>query len=247
MCFRSQWGAQLAVRVATRLLQRFADTQPELSLLSAAEHAAEEWLPQALAGDWADMVKAHLQQEPFSPQELTTLTQQEGAAALLAVETHPLLAYGATLLSVLVTDTFILYVQLGDGDILTVTETGEVTRPMPRDERLFGNVTTSLCAPEAWRDFRVRVQAVAEAPPALILLTTDGYANSFRDEAGFFQVGTDLLAIIRADALERVQDSLEAWLTETTQGGSGDDITLGVLCRMDTVSPSSYSVAEECG
>ncbi len=160
-------------------------------------------------------------------------------AARQAVEAKPGLAYGATLLSVLVTDSFILYLQLGDGDILTVSETGQVERPMPRDERLLGNETTSLSSEQAWRDVQVRFQVTAGTPPALILLSTDGYANSFRDESSFSKVGSDLLDLLRAEGVDKVNDSLKLWLAEASQAGNGDDITLGIICRMDTLQAGS--------
>jgi hypothetical protein len=192
-------------------------------------------LPQELVRRWRAAVEEALRNTPFSVEELERLEQKDGTAARQSVETNPFLAYGATLLIVLVAESFILYLQLGDGDILTVTETGEVERPVPGDARLLANETTSLCAPNAWRDVRVRFQALAGPPPALILLSTDGYANSFRDDAGFLKVGSDLLDIIHADGLDKVRESLEGWLTQATQAGSGDDITLGILCRMEAV------------
>jgi hypothetical protein len=118
-------------------------------------------------------------------------------------------------------------------------------RPMPEDERLCGNQTTSLCDRESWREFRVVFHALAETAPALVLVATDGYANSFRDDAGFLQVGTDLLLILRTDGLEAVKKDLESWLTETSQEGSGDDITLGVLYRQGTIPPVQHTEASE--
>ena len=69
---------------------------------------------------------------------------------------------------------------------------------------------------------------MSHAPPALILLSTDGYSNSFQDEAGFLKVGSDLLHMIRTTAggLDMVKEHLVAWLTESTYAGSGDDITV---------------------
>jgi hypothetical protein len=125
--------------------------------------------------------------------------------------------------------------QLGDGDILVVSETGEVIRPLPGDERLFANETTSLCSHNAWCDFRVSFQPLLSRPPALILLATDGYANSFHNEVGFLKVGPDILEKIRSGGLDVVNEGLETWLSETSQLGSGDDITLGIICRMDTL------------
>ena len=105
-------------------------------------------------------------------------------------------------------------------------------KPLAKDDRLFANETTSLCTPEAWRDFRVGFQPITRAQPALILLTTDGYPNSFRDETGFLKVGSDMLEIIRAEGLGSVKGRLEGWLTDSTNAGSGDDVTLGILCSV---------------
>lgn len=229
-CFRSDIGALLAVQIATRTIQDFLSGQPEGANLSAFKRAAEERLPQELVCRWKEAVEDALRSNPWS-EELEALAKKEGAAARQAVEANPLLAYGATLLTVLVTESFLLYLQLGDGDILTVAEGGEVSRPLAGDERLFANETTSLCASNAWRDMRIRFQTLSSLPPALILLSTDGYANSFREDAGFLKVGSDLLEIIRADGLDQVKANLETWLTEASQAGSGDDVTLGILCR----------------
>src|SRR5262249_50369285 len=109
-----------------------------------------------------------------------------------------------------------------------------VTKPLVKDDRLFANETTSLCTPDAWSDFRVNFQPITNEQPALILLATDGYPNSFRDEAGFLKVGTDILKTIHAEGLGRVKDSLEGWLSDSTRAGSGDDVTLGILCSLST-------------
>ena len=101
------------------------------------------------------------------------------------MEAHPALAYAATLVSVVVRDSDILYVQLGAGDIVTVAETGEVSRPWGTNERLLAKDTTSLCLPDAWQACRVHVQRVSAVDPALIVLSTAGYAHAFREEEGF--------------------------------------------------------------
>src|SRR2546421_356438 len=62
-------------------------------------------------------------------------------------------------------------------------------------------------------------------------VSTDGYANSFRHEKDFLAVGSDLLAMIREEGLDEVASQLEGWLNDASEHGSGDDITLGLLCR----------------
>jgi len=46
-------------------------------------------------------------------------------------------------------------------------------------------------------------------------------------------VGADLLEIVREEGLETVDGCLESWLHEASAFGSGDDVTLGLLCRAD--------------
>jgi hypothetical protein len=72
-------------------------------------------------------------------------------------------------------------------------------------------------------------QPITNSRPALILLATDGYPNSFRDDPGFQQAGLDILKALRAEGVSRVRNNLEGWLKDTTTVGSGDDVTLGIL------------------
>jgi hypothetical protein len=204
------------VESSVKLVQEFLDSQTDLESLSLIKDTTEEWLPRALVRKWIEVVDEHLNSDPLSPE-----TPEQN-----------LIAYGSTLLVTAVTEQFGMFLQLGDGEILTVSESGDVSRPLTRDDRLFGNETTSLCAPEAWRDFRVSFQLFTQ-PPALILLSTDGYPNSFRDESGFFKVGSDILNMIRENGLSFIKENLGGWLSDSTRAGSGDDVTLGILCSID--------------
>jgi hypothetical protein len=193
-----------------------------------------EQIPRELVRRWRVAVRHHLNDNPFSPRALEQVEATAGSSARREVEINPYLAYGSTLLGALVTNVFLLYFQLGDGDILLVSEAGEVTQPWPRDKRLLGVETTSLCIPDSWSDVRIGFQPASYHSLALILLSTDGYANSFREECGFLRVGRDILEIIQSDGMQRVEQSLESWLEEASEFGSGDDITLGVLYRTST-------------
>jgi hypothetical protein len=234
-------GARLAVETAAQVISDFLHGQTQTENLSMTKRAAEEWLPAALVRRWLEAVSSHGAAHPFSSDELILPNDVHGTSKQDALSNSPVI-YGATILAAAVTPGFILYLQLGDGEILTVSQEGEVTRPLPKDDRLFANETTSLCSQDAWRDFRVCFQVVSNTPPALILLSTDGYSNSFHDEQGFLKVGSDILQMIRADGLETVNDHLDSWLTESTYAGSGDDVTLGLICSEDVTEPK---VAQE--
>ncbi|MBN1874077.1 MAG: protein phosphatase 2C domain-containing protein [Anaerolineae bacterium] len=234
--FRSDQGSALAVETAREVLKELLAGQPDPINLSAIKRIAEERVPQEITRRWQKKILMHLEMHPWKAAEWEVLIQKKGTQARRAIESRPALAYGATLLAVLLTETFILYLQLGDGDILTVSVDGTVTAPIPRDARLIANETTSLCVPNAWRDFQLHFQVLAGVQPALITLSTDGYANSFAKPEGFRQSASDYLNLIREEGVDAVVGYMEDWLNEVSSSGSGDDVTLGLLCRMDACS-----------
>jgi serine/threonine protein phosphatase PrpC len=161
---------------------------------------------------------------------------------LAKCEAKLLQAYGATLMAAVVTRDYAAYWQLGDGDILSISSELEVTEVMPKDERLIANETTSLCSRDAWRDFRP-TRFIPTTPgdeaswPALIMLSTDGYVNSYSSRQGFEKVARDLLEMMSEgeDGFEKVKEALPAWLKETSAGGSGDDISVGLILRRSSL------------
>ncbi len=221
-CFRSERGARFAVEVALKTIKEFIETINFKNFI-LTKRVADELLPQIIVRAWQGAVQSDIDKQPFSKTELDILKGNNR------------LAYGATLLSVVVTSDFIIYWQLGDGDILTVWENGTVEKPLPKDERLFANETTSLCGKTAWYDFRFRFQPILKVPPKLLLLSTDGYANSFCDESSFLQVGGDILQLIETEGLSFVKQHLENWLCESSERGSGDDISVGLIVLNEEV------------
>ena len=196
----SDVGARLAVDTAVRLGGGFLEG--EASALEAS------FVP-ALVGGWADAVRAEAAWQPGD---------------------DDLLPFGSTVLVALLGERTAGLVQLGDGDIVTVSSAGVAARPLPPDPRLIANQTTSLCTPTAVAD--VRVAAVDLAVVSLVLLSTDGYGNSFADDTGFLAAGPDLLARVEQDGLDDVAGQLPGWLAESAQV-AGDDVTLAMAVRTD--------------
>jgi serine/threonine protein phosphatase PrpC len=238
--FRSADGAQRAVEVAVRVTKTFLDGMKDLPL-SAVKNAAERFLPADIVRTWTQEVDEDLRGKPFSPEELDRLEREAGVAAkqaAIANERHHPIAYGATLLLVAVSDSYLFYLQLGDGDILAVSDTTQkIESPLPQDASLIANETTSLCMDRAQKLFRFRFQSVQGIPPALILASTDGYSNSFSTPGDFYKVGMDLLGMVQKNGLDYVQESLAAWLDDASRSGSGDDVTLGIVCRRGIAQP----------
>jgi serine/threonine protein phosphatase PrpC len=226
--FRSDVGARLAVETAQsafrELLSGAGDLDP-----STVKRALDDWLPMEIERRWKAAVHDQLAAHPLFVHEVAKLDAQQGEGARKAVEENPVLAYGTTLLAVALHEAFVACLQLGDGDILIVGDDAAVSRPIRDDPRLFANETTSLGGDQSWRDFRANFQSLAGRPPALVMLATDGYSNSFRSAEDFEAVGPDFLALLKTEGVAAVREKLPTWLSEASQKGSGDDVTVGIL------------------
>src|SRR5918995_167050 len=136
-CFRSHRGSRFAVRKAAQLVGEFLDERRGAFDEEEIARALKETVPREFVRRWREAVEADLKARPFAAEELEALERKDGAGARKLVEENPLLAYGATSLTVAVEESFILYLQLGDGEILCVSDDGRVTRALPEDARLF--------------------------------------------------------------------------------------------------------------
>jgi serine/threonine protein phosphatase PrpC len=229
--FRSGIGSRIAVETASSLLRESLAVASGSRTLDGNAEALRSLLHEIVAS-WRQAVATHLAKNPFTNEELDRLAKAEkGPDALARVKENPEVAYGATLLAVLVCDGAILYLQLGDGDILRVGADGRTERPLPADPHSTGVETASLCLPDAEQGFRTHLEKSGGAGPALILLSSDGYSNSFRSDKDFLQIGPDYLDILRQRGPDSLAAELGEILAEASSQGSGDDVTLGLLAR----------------
>ena len=145
------------------------------------------------------------------------------------------LAYGATLLAVALSRHYLIYAQLGDGDILTVKPDGSVERPLMRYHDFYDEQSASLCTHGAAGEFQTAVLTTRGHEPSLVMLSSDGYANCFGNDEGFFKVGSDLLAYAHERGHDFLDRHLAAWLHDSSRDGSGDDITVAMAIRRGTL------------
>ena len=216
--FRSARGAAFAVAAAVDVLRGQRD-----------EAAASDDVPQRIVAAWRGRVAADLAARPLVADELAQAAREESPAAAAEVRADPTLAYGATLVAAAAHARSTIVLQLGDGEVLCVAADGRTTRPLPGDTRLARGRTTSLCQPEAWREFRVARIGGQEPQPAMLVLATDGYANAFRSDSDFLRVGADLFALLRGDGSDALAAQLAGFLSEASAHGSGDDVTVAIL------------------
>ncbi len=222
-CFRSARGAALAVQTAieeTRiLLRKGLKGVPAPS----RKKEIEKRLPFRLVRSWRNAIEQDLLTNPFTEPELASVNPN-----------NPFTAYGATLLLAAVDRDFAFFLQLGDGDMVVVSGSPPVSyEPIDRDASLIANETHSLCQDKAASLCRFRYYCFSckDDRPALILVSTDGYSNSFSTRTGFLQAAPDFLRFALETTPDELHQKLGTWLQETSENGSGDDATLGLIYR----------------
>lgn len=133
--------------------------------------------------------------------------------------------YGTTLVGLVITDLFTFSFQLGDGDILSVNDTG--TEILVRTEKILGVETHSLCKIDTWKKAvtSVKPRAATNRNPQLFMLSTDGLANSYNTQSAFEETCKAYYSTIKEYGFEVIEDNLVGWLKETTECGCGDDVT----------------------
>ena len=239
--FRSATGSHLAVGKALAVLKEFENSASSRPLSELSCQAVEE-LPQKIFNEWRQAVEADFKSKPLAedPRFKKLSVEQQSS-----VQADPFIAYGATLLAVLVTSTYILYLQLGDGDIVCVNSFGEVSRPLHQESGVMTfNETYSLSQENAWQKFEVELlveYSDVRYFPVLICVSTDGLFNSFADNAGFEKVAQDYSQLLANKGLEAVEATVEETLKCISAGGSGDEISLGILYRLD---PNTFDYPE---
>ena len=236
--FRSKIGSQIAVKTAVETLFELFHNQPiELNNVSQVKDIIRYSVPRLLVHNWMDRVQSHMQKNPFSNNEINLILKKKGPHILEKIINNPKIAYGSTLLAAVVTKNYFIFFQLGDGNILIVDNDKNVRNMFPNknsdsDDKLSIESiihTESLCMDDSWLEFKTGIFDFQALKPKLILLSTDGYCNSFNNESGFLKIGLDYLALLEEFGYSYLSDNLYDILSQTSREGSGDDITLGFI------------------
>jgi hypothetical protein len=229
---RSDVGSRLGVEVACSVGRRALETLGPLPSAAAVEsHLARE-MATAIVDHWRRRVLDHVERHPFSSDE------EERAGGPLASD--PLIAYGCTLVVALLAPSWVGLLQIGDGDV-TVVRGASAVAPVPGDDRLVGGETTSLCLPTAAADARVAV--IGDPLPDMVILSSDGYANSFASPTWRSEVGVDLRDHVNRIGIDGVEQRLPAWLAESAVA-AGDDVSMALIQRT-AASSGSVPIAAE--
>lgn len=230
---RSDRGSRIACRVAREACEDFVRRTPT--------HREED--ARALCTDmvarWHRAVLADWQAHPFTPAELEGVSDKyrDHYRAGRQVE-H---AYGATLIAVLDTGAGVLALRCGDGECVAVDVWGEMTRPIPWNDKCDVNVTTSLCDAAAAEEFR---WVWLDRMPAAIWIGTDGVDNSYpvAEQLDEFYANLSLRAC--EEGCGAVQAELERFLPVLTQRCSQDDVSVAGMVDVAGLALAKHCLAQ---
>ncbi|MCD8221791.1 MAG: protein phosphatase 2C domain-containing protein [Clostridiales bacterium] len=217
-CPFSKTGAKIAVNtfctVVGQLWENLSDNQE--FFMSYLNREGEVRVAQAIDEEWKRRVwKAHLDNKREKPLDA------EGKPDKAAVYRM----YGTTLLGLLLTPDFLFAFQIGDGDILYLN--ADQVQPVIEADKILGTETHSLSSENAWKKAITVVRRREEGDfPQLYLMATDGFSNSYPSTEGFEGTCRDYFHMIQEHGFETVAGNLKDWLSETSELGCGDDITV---------------------
>ena len=221
-CPRSDRGSLIAVnafhKVMKNYLKIYGEDEKGLSnMITFLNREGDMRFAQDVCEEWQRRIK-----QSFYKNKIDEMMDENGNIKWSSVFS----LYGTTLLGMLITDSFVFSFQIGDGDISIVTK--EEVFPLVKPEKFLGTETHSLSKPDAWRKAvaSVRRREMESNDSYMYILSTDGFANSYTSDSEYQKTCKDYLQMIKEHGVETVQANLKNWLTETSELGCGDDITI---------------------
>ncbi len=210
-CPYSSEGARLATKVFCNLMLEYYNSYDDLAVL-------ETYLNREGDTKLARTIDLTWKQEVLSAQE------REGRNIELS-EKEIYMLYGTTLLGIMLVDSFVFTLQIGDGDIIFVDR--QTVTPLVDADRLLGVETHSLSSENAWKNAVTAVmnKGMEEDLPYMYMLSTDGFSNSFANKSAYYSTCREYYEMIGKYGIRTIKDHLKGWLSETSEYGCGDDIT----------------------
>lgn len=239
-CLRSNIGSKYVCQIASEELEDFALTIKEQGWEEKLfdKHEAMQLVERlilSIVGKWANEVSEELEHNPLTEDEI----QKASAYAkeyINGIRTERM--YGTTLIAGLQTEKYLLLLQQGDGRCDVFDSDGNVSQPIPWDDRCVGTATTSLCDTDAAQSCRYHIINLEENPVIACIAGTDGIEDSFPTSMekthAYYR---ELLYYACENGVQALEEYLMNELNELSANGSADDITVSGIIDVERVRP----------
>lgn len=231
-CPYSKTGSNIAVNVFCKVMEEFHENYADNieMLLTYLNREGDTKVAQAVDSEWKRRVlKVHTNNKRDVPRS------DDGEKDKQEIYKQ----YGSTLVGLMITPIFLFAFQLGDGDISYVDING--FDQVLQAEKILGTETHSLSKLDSWKRAIsiVRRRNSLDGLPSTFLMSTDGFANSYKNEEEFKKTCVDYYEMLKKHGADAVSANLHEWLTETSEMGCGDDITLLIAYFYDEGTATS--------
>jgi hypothetical protein len=237
-CPRSSFGSETACHTALAALAQFykdiaeSGLEGEVIALGSEGPTNQERIEKKdrvrqliahIVSEWRSAVNAEFAEHPLSPSEKEKcgryLEHYDRGEKIEHI-------YGTTLIAGLLTEKYLLLLQQGDGRCDVFGANGEVSQPIPWDDKCFANVTTSLCEEDAVQRCRYCVIDIAKNPVIACIADSDGVEDSFASMELLHCYHRDVLIYACENGIPALHDYFKDTLPEMSEHYSRDDITI---------------------
>lgn len=217
-CPYSKTGSFVAVNVFCKIMGDYLETYvgQEKLLFTFLKRESDTKIAQEIDAEWKRRIlRLHNKCKREIPLRADGGKDREAVYRL----------YGSTLLGLVITEDFLFAFQLGDGDIVKVSEAGVYS--VIEADKILGTETHSLSKAESWKKAitLIRKREENDGKPVMYMLSSDGLSNSYKNEEEFKKTCMDYYILLKEHGAKAVSDQLKIWLQETSEMGCGDDIT----------------------
>lgn len=238
-CIRSNIGSQLICDVACDYLDAFSKeietSHLEEKLLYSQTEKLVRHLILSILSEWNERIIADYKMNPFSEEELSAA---KNFAEDYREKRNISYAYGSTMIAGLLTEKYLLLLQQGDGRCDVFDSKGDVSQPIPWDDRCLGNATTSLCDEDVVDSCRFFIINIQEKPIIACIAGSDGVEDSFpksMDKTHSYY--RKILKYACENGIDSLEKHLEKELWDLSLNGSSDDVTVCGFIEIDNVKP----------
>lgn len=237
-CMRSSIGSRYAVEVAVENMKEFAARLCELNWQSRLMNPVEReallrQLIRSIIGNWNLKVLQQLQENPLTEEELSVQHRYTEAYRQGQHLTH---IFGCTLIASMILDHYLVVLHHGDGRCVVLHQDGTADQPVPWDDMCVGNVTTSVCQPDAVDRCRYYVCDLDRDRIVGCFVTSDGIEDSMEDLPDQNALGayfSDVAARAALQGIPALQEEMKQELPLISQYGSHDDTSFGALLDLE--------------
>ena len=231
-CFRSNIGSKLACDISLEKLKDFSfalqNENVESSIFDSSK--SEKLISNlfcSIVGCWKERVLEHLSDNPPSDEEYESAGSNN--AAIYKASKGLSHIYGTTLIAMLMTETYLLFLHQGDGRCVVMYDDGRIEQPVPWDPRCEGRNTASLCDEDVLSHWRYHLVNLSEESIVACYSVSDGIEDSFETQKEL----NAYLCMHAADycdlGWETYMETLPTHFAMLTKKGSQDDISIGCI------------------